>query len=85
LDNAILYKTATQVINELLHLQPRFELISTSGPDHLKVFKMKLTLGENKFIASANTIKAAKQKASEIALTFLKSKTLKFSLKNDEK
>ncbi len=75
MENALLYKTATQQINELSHLQPRFELISTSGPDHLKVFEMKLTLGENEFIATAYTIKAAKQRACEIALTFLKSNT----------
>lgn len=72
IDKSVLkdYKTRLQEITqERLGLLPKYELVGTSGPDHLKSFEMALFLGGKEVArASGASKKEAEQKCAKIAV-----------------
>ncbi|AII15440.1 ribonuclease III [Campylobacter iguaniorum] len=64
------YKTALQEITQArFGVTPRYELISSSGPDHKKIFEMAVFLNEKELArASGNSKKEAEQSAALIVL-----------------
>lgn len=70
------YKTLLQEFTqENFGDRPVYSLIDSSGPDHAKIFKVKLTLPspleDKEFITQAPSIKKAEQLAAKKALTYL--------------
>ena len=68
------YKTALQELTQATHgVTPSYEMLGSSGPDHLKEFEIAIIL-DDKTIAKAKgkSKKEAQQKAAQIALKELK-------------
>jgi len=68
------YKTALQELTQSLEgVTPQYELISSKGPDHKKMFEVKVSLkGKELARAIGKSKKDAQQKAAKIALEILK-------------
>jgi len=68
------YKTALQELTQSLEgVTPQYELISSKGPDHKKIFEVKVSLkGKELARAIGKSKKDAQQKAAKIALEILK-------------
>lgn len=68
------YKTALQELTQSIEgVTPAYELVKSHGPDHKKVFEIKVSLkGKELARAVGKSKKDAQQKAAKIALDILK-------------
>jgi len=68
------YKTALQELTQSLEgVTPEYELVGSKGPDHKKMFEVKVSLkGKELAQAIGKSKKDAQQKAAKIALEILK-------------
>ncbi|MFP2960340.1 ribonuclease III [Myxococcus sp. 1LA] len=68
------YKTLLQeMAHERLKLQPRYRVVSESGPEHSKVFEVELVLGDTAFArATGRSKKEAEQAAAQATLEKLR-------------
>jgi len=68
------YKTALQEITQSLEgVTPEYDLVGSKGPDHKKMFEVKVSLkGKELARAIGKSKKDAQQKAAKIALEILK-------------
>ena len=64
------YKTRLQeLIQEKMHITPRYEIIKTQGPDHAKIFKVALTINDRPLAqGTGNSKKEAEQNAAQAGL-----------------
>ncbi|RJX36485.1 MAG: ribonuclease III [Desulfarculus sp.] len=63
-------KTSLQeLVQEALHVTPRYELVEAIGPDHAKTFTVNLLIGERRLAAgSGRSKKEAEQEAARLGL-----------------
>lgn len=68
------YKTKLQEISQSkFGVTPTYKFISSSGPDHKKVFKMAVLLGDKEIaVASGKSKKEAEQRAADEAIKIIK-------------
>ncbi len=64
------YKTRLQEITQAsLHALPVYALLSSSGPEHARIFRVRLDLPDGRiFTASGGSVKRAEQEAARLAL-----------------